>query len=156
MPIKATYTPEQITERLRNAAAASTNTTKAALFLLLFCDIAAMPALAKNLRFHDVYVGNETVPVATVRDWEALRAGLGRGMHGGQECLLTIAESLDKGTPISMGRWLPATGGKAHALALMQAMNIAAGYEEWYDIIPTALHAEHEKFLAELSGPPTT
>jgi hypothetical protein len=108
----------------------------AAIHLLTFTDLPGRPHFTDLVDIEDTEDTEDTDgPVAAfVRDWKALPDT--RGLGSGSQRLLALAASLATGDPVDLSANV-CVGGHAHARRVIEAIAIATGYGEMYEVRPT-------------------
>ena len=153
------YTEQQVRTMLAAGADyAGTNTAKAAVHLILFTDLPAQPVLQRFLEIETVTdFDGKPLTGAWLNDYAGLRKALGHHLYSGLESLLTLAESIEEGTPVNLREVLPRFGGHAHAKVAVQACLIATGYADWYQVTGTETLRQHlDDPLSSILGPAVT
>lgn len=105
----------------------------AAVHLLTFTDLPGRPSFTDLVEIEDTEDTDGPV-AAFVRDWKALPDT--RGLGSGSQRLLALAASLATRDPVDLSANV-CVGGHAHARRVIEAIAIATGYGEMYEIRPT-------------------
>ncbi|WP_328384489.1 hypothetical protein OHQ88_33740 (plasmid) [Micromonospora zamorensis] len=134
------YTPDQLQELLvAGAVCTDRNNVRAAVHLITFTSLLHRQRFSELLDVDDVDGpdGLRTT-AAFVRDWRALPTSAAADrLASGDQRLIALAVSLATGEPVSLAANL-AAGGHAYARRIIEAIAIATGYAEHYQINPTA------------------
>jgi len=147
-----TYSADEMSEMLVAGAAAIDRTNvSAAVHLLTFTSLPHRPAFAELVDVEDVAGGDGPGLAAFVR-WKELPGSKAADRLGGaDQRLLALAVSLATGEPVDLAANL-SVGGHAYARRVIEAVAIATGYGEHYEITPTAkldrLIAERDALLS--------
>jgi hypothetical protein len=158
-PVTTTYSPDELTQMLvAGAQTIGRTNVQAAIHLLTYTSLPhrhTFPALLNILPalidWEDVDGRDSPALAAYVKDWKSLPdSPAADRLGGGDQRLLALAVSLAVGEPVDLSANL-SVGGYAHARRVIEAMAIATGYHEHYEIRPTAkldqLIAEREALL---------
>jgi hypothetical protein len=156
--VPTTHSPDELAQMLvAGAQAIGRTNVQAAIHLLTFTSLPhrhAFPELLDvfpALDVEDVDGRDGPALAAYVKDWKALPGSAAADrLGGGDQRLLALAVSLAVGEPVDLSANL-SVGGYAHARRVIEAMAIATGYSEHYEIRPTArldqMIAEREALL---------
>lgn len=152
MTTTSAYTEAQIREMLAAAARISGDNIRAVTHLILFTDLPSHPLLQRFLDVQPIGDGGQLATGAWVRDYPGLKQALGSGLYQGLDRVLTLAQSLQEGTPIDLREVLRSFGGHAHARVAVEACLIATGYGDWYQVTGTQVLDQHLADQRELLG----
>ncbi|WP_047891181.1 hypothetical protein [Micromonospora sp. RV43] len=134
------YTPDQLTELLvAGATCTDRNNISAAVHLITFTSLPHRARFGELLDVDDVDGpdGLRTT-AAFVRDWKTLPdSPAADRLASGDQRLIALAVSLATGEPVDL-RDNASVGGHAYARRVIEAIAIATGYAEHYEITPTA------------------
>jgi hypothetical protein len=138
-PVPTTHSPDELTQMLVAGAQATGRTNvQAAIHLLTFTSLPHRHAFPELLDVEDVDGRDGPALAAFVKDWKSLPdSPAADRLGGGDQRLLALAVSLAAGEPVDLSANL-SVGGYAHARRVIEAMAIATGYSEHYEIRPTA------------------
>jgi len=143
----ALYSGDELREMLVvGAGICGPSTLQAAVHLLTFTELPARRGFAELLEFEDAdgpatpaEVADRRLGLAAfVTDWTALPSSpVAHRLGSGDARLLALAVSLAENQPVDL-RTNITVGGHVHARRVIEAMAIATGYGEHYQITPTA------------------
>jgi hypothetical protein len=150
--MSTTYSADEMSQMLVAGAKATGRTNvQAAVHLLTFTALPHRQAFAELVEVEDVGWADGPVLAAFVKDWKVLPGSKAADrLGGGDQRLLALAVSLAGAESVDLSVNL-AVGGYAYARRVIEAMAIATGYSEHYEIKPTAkldqLIAERDALL---------
>jgi hypothetical protein len=150
--VPTTYSPDELTQMLvAGAQALGRTNVQAAVHLLTFTSLPHRRAFAELVEVENVDWQDGPVLAAFVKNWKVLPGSAAADrLGGGDQRLLALAVSLAGGEPVDLSTNL-SVGGYAHARRVIEAVAIATGYGEHYEITPTAkldqLIAERDALL---------
>lgn len=142
-----THTPDQLIELLTAGAQLDGRPTmQAAVHLLTFTPFPHQADVATLLEFDNDADPDAPVTAAFVTDWRTVESiAVARQWGTGAQRLVALAVSLATGESVDLRDTVP-VGGHAHARRVIEAMAIATGYGQHYEIRPTA---KLDELLAE-------
>ena len=130
------YSPDELIDLL-TAGATVGPTLQAAVHLLTFTPFPHQHDAVSLLEFDNDEDPDAPATAAYVKDWRQVSSlAFARRWGSGAEDLVALAVSLATGDPVDLRAAVP-SGGYAHARRVIEAMAIATGQGEHYEITPT-------------------